>query len=166
MGPDPVHMQWPPKMRFSIYLLMTPIGLATAAFQGFIPDVTRKFNPMPLFNVQHVSTGVRRYTCAGSRSRHIIMASPSAEWQKYAQASLELPLSPKRQPDGPLQDDPSLPMIEDIIKAADDRKAQNIWASRVSHLTYTTEFFVNVQGTSRPMLQVLTLVCLKSLKFC
>ena len=78
----------------------------------------------------------------------------SAEWNRYAKAGLELPLSPKRQPEGPLAEDPSLPMIEDIIRAADDRKAQSIWAVRVAHLTYSTEFFVNVQGSSRPMLQV------------
>ena len=79
---------------------------------------------------------------------------PAAEWDKYARAGLEMPLSPKRQPEGPLEEDPSIPMIEDIIRAADDRKAQSIWAVRVAHLTYSTEFFINVQGSSRPMLQV------------
>ena len=79
---------------------------------------------------------------------------PAAEWNKYVKAGLTQPLSPKRQPEGPLAEDPSLPMIEDIIRAADDRKAQSIWAVRVAHLTYSTEFFINVQGSSRPMLQV------------
>jgi ribosome-associated protein len=34
-------------------------------------------------------------------------------------------------------------------------QAEGIWAVRVSHLTYSTEFFVNCHGTSRPMLQAL-----------
>jgi len=65
------------------------------------------------------------------------------------------PISSKRQPEGPLEDDPSLPMVEDIIRSLDDRKAQGIWAVRVAHLTYTTEFFINCHGTSRPMLQAI-----------
>mmetsp|Transcript_44859 Transcript_44859/g.72192 ORF Transcript_44859/g.72192 Transcript_44859/m.72192 type:complete len:294 (-) Transcript_44859:318-1199(-) len=65
------------------------------------------------------------------------------------------PISSKRQPEGPLEDDPSLPMIEDIIRSLDARKAEGIWAVRVAHLTYTTEFFINCHGTSRPMLQAI-----------
>jgi ribosome-associated protein len=34
-------------------------------------------------------------------------------------------------------------------------QAQGIWAVRVAHLTYSTEFFVNCHGTSRPMLQAI-----------
>jgi ribosome-associated protein len=34
-------------------------------------------------------------------------------------------------------------------------QAQGIWGVRVSHLTYTTEFFINCHGTSRPMLQAI-----------
>lgn len=65
------------------------------------------------------------------------------------------PISSRREPEGPLEDDPSLPMVEDIIRALDDRKAQGIWAVRVAHLTYSTEFFINCHGTSRPMLQAI-----------
>jgi len=65
------------------------------------------------------------------------------------------PLPAKREPEGLLEDDPSLPMIEDIIRALDERKADGIWAVRVAHLTYSTEFFINCHGTSRPMLQAI-----------
>ena len=36
------------------------------------------------------------------------------------------PLTSKRQPEGPLEDDPTMPMVEDIIRALDDRKVTNI----------------------------------------
>jgi len=35
------------------------------------------------------------------------------------------PISSKRQPEGPLEDDPSLPMIEDIIRSLDARKVHS-----------------------------------------
>ncbi len=76
-------------------------------------------------------------------------------WNQYVKEGMEQPMTSKRQPEGPLEDDPVLPMIEDIIRACDERKAEGIWAARVAHLTYTTSFFVNVQGTSRPMLQAI-----------
>jgi ribosomal silencing factor RsfS len=76
-------------------------------------------------------------------------------WNQYVKEGIEQPMTSKRQPEGPLEDDPSLPMVEDIIRSCDERKADFIWAARVAHLTYTTSFFVNVQGTSRPMLQAI-----------
>lgn len=76
-------------------------------------------------------------------------------WDAYVKAGIEAPAPGARQPEGPLEDDPSLAMIEDIILAVDERKGENIWAARVAHLTYTTSFFVNVEGTSRPMLQAI-----------
>jgi hypothetical protein len=65
------------------------------------------------------------------------------------------PVVARREPEGPLSDDPALPMIEEIIKAIDERKGLEIWAARVAHLTYTTSFIVNCQGSSRPQLQAI-----------
>lgn len=52
-------------------------------------------------------------------------------------------------------DDPLIPLIETITRAADKRKAEGIRAMRVSHLTVTTEFFVNMVGNSRPQNQAI-----------
>ena len=55
----------------------------------------------------------------------------------------------------PLSEDPLLPMVEDIIRAADKRKATNIKAIRISHLTEVTTFMVICQGNSRPQNQAI-----------
>ena len=65
------------------------------------------------------------------------------------------PIIGRREPEGPLSDDPALPMIQDIVRAMDERKAGDIWAARVAHLTYTTSFIVNCGGASRPALQAI-----------
>lgn len=52
-------------------------------------------------------------------------------------------------------DDPLMPLIETITRAADKRKAEGIRAMRVSHITITTEFFVNMVGNSRPQNQAI-----------
>ena len=46
-------------------------------------------------------------------------------------------------------------MVEDIIRAADKRKATNIKAIRISHLTEVTTFMVICQGNSRPQNQAI-----------
>lgn len=87
-------------------------------------------------------------------------ASPQGVGQRRAESKQKgpvgnAPIIGRREPDGPLNDDPALPMIQDIIRAMDERKAGDIWASRVAHLTYTTSFIVNCAGASRPALQAI-----------
>ena len=53
-----------------------------------------------------------------------------------------------------------LPLLHDIhvrplLCSPVSVQAEGIWAVRVAHLTYTTEFFINCHGTSRPMLQAI-----------
>lgn len=55
----------------------------------------------------------------------------------------------------PIEEDPLVPCVETIARAADKRKAEGILALRVSHLTVTTEFFVNMVGNSRPQNQAI-----------
>jgi ribosome-associated protein len=55
----------------------------------------------------------------------------------------------------PLSEDPSLPMVEDIIRAVDKRKAKNIKAIRICHLTEVTTFMVICEGNSRPQNQAI-----------
>ena len=55
----------------------------------------------------------------------------------------------------PLSEDPLLPMVEDAIRAADKRKAKNIKAIRICHLTEVTTFMVICEGNSRPQNQAI-----------
>ena len=57
----------------------------------------------------------------------------------------------------PLYKDPLLPMVETIIKAGDSRKANNMCAYRISHLTETTTFTIILEGNSRPQNQAIAL---------
>uniref|UniRef100_A0A7S0VSN1 Ribosomal silencing factor RsfS n=1 Tax=Hemiselmis tepida TaxID=464990 RepID=A0A7S0VSN1_9CRYP len=96
-------------------------------------------------------SGIRVQTMAADK----VNPNDGMAWDKYVKEGMEAPMQSVAEPEGPLEEDPSLPMIEDIIVAADERKGERIWAARVSHLTFTTSFFVNVEGTSRPMLQAI-----------
>jgi len=97
------------------------------------------------------SSGIRVQTMAADK----VNPNDGMAWDKYVKEGMEAPMQSVAEPEGPLEEDPSLPMIEDIIAAVDERKGERIWAARVSHLTFTTSFFVNVEGTSRPMLQAI-----------
>jgi len=57
----------------------------------------------------------------------------------------------------PLNDDPSVPMVKSIVRAADKRKAGYISAMRISHLTEVTTFMIVVEGNSRPQNQAIAL---------
>jgi len=63
-----------------------------------------------------------------------------------------------------VEDDPLVPMVHAIARAADKRKAGDITALRVSHLTVTTEFFVNMVGNSRPQNQAIAAAVEEELK--
>ena len=67
---------------------------------------------------------------------------------------LEMPDSP-RQPDGPAEDDPFAPMAYAASRAGDARKAKDISALRVSHLTSATNFFVNMVGSSKAQINAI-----------
>lgn len=57
-----------------------------------------------------------------------------------------------------------MPTVHAIARAADKRKAGDITALRVSHLTVTTEFFVNMVGNSRPQNQAIAAAVEEELK--
>jgi len=61
----------------------------------------------------------------------------------------------RKMPDGPDEDDPATPMALAAAGAADDRKAREIVALRVGHLTSATNYFVNMQGTSRAQIDAI-----------
>ena len=61
---------------------------------------------------------------------------------------LEAPDAP-RDPDGPADSDPAAPLARAACKAGDARKAREVSALRVSHLTSATSFFVSMVGSSK-----------------
>eukprot|EP00593_Proboscia_inermis_P006623 CAMPEP_0171321928 /NCGR_PEP_ID=MMETSP0816-20121228/114653_1 /TAXON_ID=420281 /ORGANISM="Proboscia inermis, Strain CCAP1064/1" /LENGTH=286 /DNA_ID=CAMNT_0011820299 /DNA_START=415 /DNA_END=1275 /DNA_ORIENTATION=- len=58
-------------------------------------------------------------------------------------------------PPGPPSNDDLAPFIRTIVKAADERKADNIRAIRVSKLTAVTCFIIVLSGNSRPQNQAI-----------
>ena len=63
------------------------------------------------------------------------------------------PIAPKTK----LLDDPELPSVYTAVKAADMRKAKNIHAMRISHVTEVTTFMIIVEGNSRPQNQAIAI---------
>ena len=59
------------------------------------------------------------------------------------------------EPDGAPEDDPSAPLALAAVRAADDRKAGDIVALRVGHLTSAASFFVNVVGRSKAQINAI-----------
>lgn len=57
----------------------------------------------------------------------------------------------------PIREDPLVPMVEAIVRAADKRKATSINAFRICHLTEVTTFMVVIEGNSRPQNQAIAL---------
>lgn len=62
---------------------------------------------------------------------------------------------PQRKPDGEAIDDPAAPLALLAVRAADDRKALDITALRVSHLTSATSFFINLSGRSKAQMNAI-----------
>jgi len=61
----------------------------------------------------------------------------------------------QRLPEGEALDDPAAPLALTAVRAADDRKALEITALRVSHLTSATSFFVNMAGRSKAQINAI-----------
>lgn len=55
----------------------------------------------------------------------------------------------------PLHEDGSMPLVTACLLAADERKAEQLTAIRVRHLTYVTSFFVFATGLSRTQISAI-----------
>jgi hypothetical protein len=136
-----------------------PTGVLRGNAANMVSASQRTRSPPPNMLALNIGTRAahrRNSLCAPLNAETMRKKPESGKgWNEYVREGIEQPMTSKRQPEGPLEDDPSLPMIEDIVRSCDERKADFIWAARVAHLTYTTSFFVNVQGSSRPMLQAI-----------
>lgn len=60
-----------------------------------------------------------------------------------------------RTPDGPPEKDKSAPMALAAVRAGDARKAKEITALHVAHLTSATSFFVNMVGNSKAQINAI-----------
>lgn len=65
------------------------------------------------------------------------------------------PMSQPNAPIGPPEDDPSTPLALAAVRAGDARKAKEVVAMRVGHLTSATNYFVNMQGGSKAQIQAI-----------
>ena len=90
----------------------------------------------------------QRSSVDGSASRRDRMLSRTLEKMEHKRISSAESLPP-------LQDEPLLPMVETAARASDDRKAGNILALRLSHLSEIATFMVLVEGNSRPQIQAI-----------
>lgn len=61
----------------------------------------------------------------------------------------------RRIPEGEAADDPAAPLALAVARAADDRKAVDVRALRVGHLTSATSFFVNMVGRSKAQINAI-----------
>lgn len=64
-------------------------------------------------------------------------------------------VDPSAVPPGPVESDPLAPLVNDIVRAADMRKASDVVAMRVTQCSSLTEFVVIATGTSRPQNQAI-----------
>ena len=63
--------------------------------------------------------------------------------------------SGRREPDGLWEEDPSTPLALLAVRAADARKARDVSALRVGHLTAATNYFVNMVGGSKAQISAI-----------
>ena len=90
----------------------------------------------------------QRSSVDGNASRRDRMLSRTLEKMEHKRISSTESLPP-------LQDEPLLPMVETAVRASDDRKAGNILALRLSHLSEIVTFMVLAEGNSRPQIQAI-----------
>ncbi len=62
----------------------------------------------------------------------------------------------------PIQEDPFFPYVKSIVLAASSRKATDIMAFRISHISEIASFMVIIEGNSRPQNQAIA----NSIKVC
>ena len=61
----------------------------------------------------------------------------------------------RREPDGKWEEDPSTPLALLAVRAGDARKARDVSALRVGHLTAATNYFVNMVGSSKAQINAI-----------
>ena len=97
-------------------------------------------------------------TARGHRSAVIMLARPRGASKAVRRDKLLDSMdsgTSRREPDGPWEEDPSTPLAPLAIRAGDARKARDVSALRVGHLTAATNYFVNMVGSSKAQIQAI-----------
>ena len=98
-------------------------------------------------------------TAAAGRCRHYrhrqARKSPCSPSGSGANSSSRTRRRTTRLPDGAAEDDPAAPLALAACAAADARKASDVTALRVSHLTSATSFFVSMVGRSKAQINAI-----------
>ncbi len=112
-------------------------------------------SPVALSHLQPTTFQSLHHHTHRRHTKTIAAATPhTTDTESVAQRRIKLlrNLEPKvepPQPDGPAISDPAAPLALAAVRAADAKRAADIQALRVTHLTSATNFFVNMQGTSK-----------------
>eukprot|EP00903_Cladosiphon_okamuranus_P009868 g9374.t2 len=93
----------------------------------------------------------------GGRNTGALMMNRSKKAKAKEQQFTEgmCPSDAGNYPVGAMEDDPTLEEVLTAVRAADERKAENIVAIRVAQLTVMTEYMVVLEGNSRPQNQAI-----------
>ena len=97
-------------------------------------------------------------TTRGHRSAVNMMARPKGASKAVRREQLleNMDSGPSRsKPDGKWEDDPSTPLALLAVRAGDARKARDVSALRVGHLTSATNYFVNMVGSSKAQINAI-----------
>ena len=97
-------------------------------------------------------------TTRGHRSAVNMMARPKGASKAVRREKLleNMDSGPSRsKPDGKWEDDPSTPLALLAVRAGDARKARDVSALRVGHLTSATNYFVNMVGSSKAQINAI-----------
>lgn len=108
--------------------------------------------------------GVARCFIFQSQITHIrrqsaVCASPPSPRREQATKNIFAPYVQSRvleEPHGPVEDEPLLPIVKKIAQVADMRKAADIVALRVSHLTEITQFMMLVEASNSRQIQAIS----------
>lgn len=97
-------------------------------------------------------------TTRGHRSAVSMMARPKGASKAVRREKLLDNMdsgTSRREPDGKWEEDPSTPLALLAVRAGDARKARDVSALRVGHLTSATNYFVNMVGSSKAQINAI-----------
>lgn len=98
---------------------------------------------------------LERHSAAQPRTSAVkLVANSQRTRREQLLRELEAPIE-QRAPEGAAEDDPAAPLALAACRAGDARKAYDVTALRVSHLTSATNFFVNMVGRSKAQINAI-----------
>jgi ribosome-associated protein len=143
------------RIQFVLYIASTVVFLCS----GFSPVLFRR-NSFSKSNVDNNFKNLNKYV-ESDRSTALynnVRKKPNNRDKKVMNLLDEIDNQRERNdPQCKIEQDPELPMVEAIVRAADKRKATSISVFRVFALTEVTTFMVLIEGNSKPQNQAISL---------